>query len=342
MLMKYDNKVVGVSYAVAFLGSYLTICICEQLRLSYLRTTNNSIYEKMKWFILMGVALGGVAMWCTHFIGLAAMRMYDANGELIAFYYDIKIVIFFLFLTMVLTALGMMIVSYDRLFAKTKKQILDMFVEDLKHLSITDSKKSQDSTIFRLILTKDVRFLVAGGILIGGAFCMLHYTGMVAMRFQGKLTFNWGIVVASVFVAVFAATIALWILFRLLSIFPGKESLRLLCAAIMGIAIFGVHYVGMEASMIMYDEHEADVHHSRFKNRSVYREKNPNPIPTILGALGVSLLLIMVIMADMRRHLDTYYQKKPASKEAEGPLQIEIMSKQECEKIPTTVEFESA
>jgi NO-binding membrane sensor protein with MHYT domain len=321
-MVKYNNNLVFVSYAVAFLGSYLTICLCEQLRLSYLRTTDNSSYEKLKWFILMGCALGGVGIWCMHFIGMSAMRMEDSAGNILTFYYNIPITITSLIVAMVVTSLGMMIMSYDRLFAKTKKEILDMFVNDLKHLSFTDAMKVQDSTIFVLILTKDVRYLIAGGVVTGGGICIMHYTGMAAMTYYGHLTWNWGIVVASVFIAVIAATAAFGILFRLLSIFPGKESLRLMFAVIMGIAVCGMHYTGMEAAMFMYDPQAAEEHPDRFSNSSLYWKDSQLAIPTIMGALAASLVLSMIIMEDMRRHFQCYYHKTSYS--GERPLQQDI------------------
>jgi NO-binding membrane sensor protein with MHYT domain len=307
--MKYNNNIVYVSYAIAFLGSYITICLCDQLRLSYLRTTESSIYEKSKWFLLMGIALGGVGIWCMHFIGMSAMRMEDSAGDPVDFYYNIPITITSLIVSVLTTAMGMTIMSYDRLFAKTKKEILEMFVDDLKHLSLTDAKKAQDGTILMLILTKDVRFLIAGGVLTGGGVCIMHYCGMAAMQFHGNLVWNWGIVVASIFVAVFAATAAFWILFRLLSIFPGKESLRLMSAVIMGIAVCGMHYTGMEAANIIYDPHSASAHPDKFQNSSLYWEYDQLAMPTILSAVIVLLLLSMIIMEDMRRHIQSFHLK---------------------------------
>jgi NO-binding membrane sensor protein with MHYT domain len=328
MLVKYNNNLVLVSYAVAFLGSYLTICLCEQLRLSYLRTTDNSIGEKLKWFIFMGCALGGVGIWAMHFIGMSAMRMEDSSGNAITFYYNIPITIASLIVAMVVTSLGMTIMSYDRLFAKTKKEILEMFVNDLKYLSLTDAMKVQDSTIFVLILTKDVRFLILGGILTGAGISIMHYTGMAAIRFHGRLTWNWGIVVASVFIAVIAATAAFGILFRLLSIFPGKESLRILFAIIVGIAVCGMHYTGMEAAMFMYDAQAAEEHPNKFSNSSLYWKDSELAIPTILSALAVSMVLSMIIMEDMRRHFQCYYLKtsylgqRPLQKDLEREFEI--------------------
>jgi NO-binding membrane sensor protein with MHYT domain len=257
----------------------------------------------------MGIALGGVGIWCMHFIGMSAMRMEDSAGDPIDFYYHIPITITSLIVSVLTTAMGMTIMSYDRLFAKTKKEILEMFVDDLKHLSLTDAKKGQDGTILMLILTKDVRFLIAGGVLTGGGVCIMHYCGMAAMQFHGNLEWNWGIVVASVFIAVFAATAAFWILFRLLSIFPGKESLRLLSAFIMGIAVCGMHYTGMEAAIINYDPHSASAHPDKFQNSSLYWQYDQLAMPTILGAVIVLLTLAMIIMEDMRRHMQNFYLK---------------------------------
>ena len=65
------------------------------------------------------------------------------------------------------------------------------------------------------------------------------------MVFEGHIKWNPGIVAASVIIAIIAASAAYWILFRLLSLFPDLEVLRIACAVIMSLAVNGMHYTGM-------------------------------------------------------------------------------------------------
>ncbi len=64
------------------------------------------------------------------------------------------------------------------------------------------------------------------------------------MAFPGDIAWDSGIIASSIVIALVASTAAFWILFRLLSLYPQKEVLRLGSAAIMTIAVCGMHYVG--------------------------------------------------------------------------------------------------
>ena len=67
---------------------------------------------------------------------------------------------------------------------------------------------------------------------------------MLAIDFSGTIRYNYGIVAASVLIALIACTAAFWILYRLLSLYPNKEILRIASAITMTIAICGMHYTG--------------------------------------------------------------------------------------------------
>ena len=86
--------------------------------------------------------------------------------------------------------------------------------------------------------------LIFGGIVGATGVCVMHYVGMSAVVFDGYIEWNVGIVIASVIIALIAATAAFWILFRLLSLFPHLEMLRLVVAIIMTVAVNGMHYTG--------------------------------------------------------------------------------------------------
>jgi NO-binding membrane sensor protein with MHYT domain len=84
--------------------------------------------------------------------------------------------------------------------------------------------------------------IITGGIIAGVGVNVMHYTGMGAMRLDGKISYDPSLVAASVVIAVVAATVALWftvILRRKLLIFGA--------ALIMGVAVCGMHYTGMAA-----------------------------------------------------------------------------------------------
>ena len=85
--------------------------------------------------------------------------------------------------------------------------------------------------------------LVLAGIIMGIGVAAMHYTGMAAIRLNAVLTYDLTIVGLSVLIACVAATAALWIAMR------EKGSLwRAGAALVMGAAVYGMHYTGMEAA----------------------------------------------------------------------------------------------
>jgi diguanylate cyclase len=91
--------------------------------------------------------------------------------------------------------------------------------------------------------------LSAGAVLLGGGISAMHYVGMAAIQITPMITYEPGLLAASVAIAIGASFAALWLFFRL----RGERSwamrlIRLGAAFIMGIAISGMHYTAMAAS----------------------------------------------------------------------------------------------
>ena len=94
-----------------------------------------------------------------------------------------------------------------------------------------------------------IRRLVLAGCLMGIGIAAMHYTGMTAMRVEPPIRYGPLLFGTSIVIAIVASTVALWIAFKLrtetiLSAFWRKAG----SALIMGIAISGMHYVGMAAA----------------------------------------------------------------------------------------------
>ncbi|HEX6203959.1 MAG TPA: MHYT domain-containing protein [Thermoanaerobaculia bacterium] len=90
--------------------------------------------------------------------------------------------------------------------------------------------------------------LVSAGTLMGLGVATMHYTGMAAMRMAATTTYDTGLLVLSVVIAVVASTAALWLVFHL-------EKLWQMTAAslVMGVAVCGMHYTGMAAARFQHD-----------------------------------------------------------------------------------------
>ncbi|GGA71491.1 bifunctional diguanylate cyclase/phosphodiesterase [Edaphobacter acidisoli] len=91
--------------------------------------------------------------------------------------------------------------------------------------------------------------LAIGGVIMGLGVAAMHYTGMAALRMSPAIVYTPVLLWASIGVAIVASWVALWIAFQLRD---GQQSYVLLkrCAAglVMGLAIAGMHYLGMAAA----------------------------------------------------------------------------------------------
>ena len=84
--------------------------------------------------------------------------------------------------------------------------------------------------------------LLLGGMITGIGVAVMHYLGMAAMRMPGRVTYDPGLLIISVVIAVVAATAALWAALELHGI-----GTTLAASLIMGLAVSGMHYTGMAA-----------------------------------------------------------------------------------------------
>jgi len=92
-------------------------------------------------------------------------------------------------------------------------------------------------------------YLSIGAALMGVGICVMHYTGMAAMRMSPPIKYDPALFIASVIIAIAASMAALWIAFQLRRKQPGTAILaKIGSALLMGFAISGMHYTGMAAA----------------------------------------------------------------------------------------------
>ncbi|MCY1197435.1 hypothetical protein D9M72_87990 [compost metagenome] len=87
---------------------------------------------------------------------------------------------------------------------------------------------------------------LAGGAAAGLGVVAMHYVGMSAMRMPAVLLWNLPMVVLSAFIAVIAASAALWLAFN-----TQNERQRFGSAVLMALAICGMHYTGAAAGTVV-------------------------------------------------------------------------------------------
>lgn len=104
---------------------------------------------------------------------------------------------------------------------------------------------------FHTIVSNHVTRLqqVTSALIMGTGICLMHYTGMSAMQMDASIRYSPLLFATSAVIAVGASWAALWIGFRTKHEHFSRPRLwRLLAAAVMALAICGMHYVGMAAA----------------------------------------------------------------------------------------------
>ncbi|MFJ1267670.1 MHYT domain-containing protein [Legionella lytica] len=107
---------------------------------------------------------------------------------------------------------------------------------------------------FALLLLKrsiiNVIHLIAGGFILGLAIASMHYTGMTALLISLNISYLPSLFLLSILVAVIASEAAIWFALKSNTVVATlRNRIKILSAMIMGLAIFGMHYTGMAASV---------------------------------------------------------------------------------------------
>jgi two-component system sensor histidine kinase/response regulator len=89
--------------------------------------------------------------------------------------------------------------------------------------------------------------LAVGSLSMGAGIASMHYIGMAAMRMSAMHHYSPPLVMASVVLAVVISGVALWLSFSLRAVRTGHSRRKWGSAAVMGLAIPVMHYVGMAA-----------------------------------------------------------------------------------------------
>lgn len=293
MKITYNPSVVILSFGIAFTGSYLAISICEQYRQCRLKNVQSKLLSPLGYLMIMSICLGGVGIWCMHFVGMSAMIMYDSTGEKIEARYHIGYTILSLILVLLFSFLGFYISSFDDIFMKSKKEILECIVQDASAYTISKAKNITPIQMIWIIGTHTPKYLFYGGLCTGSGVVVMHYVGMAAMQFHGRIHWNAGIIFASCFIAIFAATAAFWILFRFLSVYAHYEYLRIISAFIMAIAVCGMHYTGMAAGTFEMDNSVSLNHQNSMSPEDAF-------LSGILITAIISLIGGIIVLSDLR------------------------------------------
>lgn len=288
-----------LSIAIAFIGSYGVIILYEQYRLSS-KENVSKLFSPATLLLGMGMSLGGVAIWAMHFVAMASCTFINPLDDSLSLpvRFRIDLTIGSLVIVIATCCVALYIATKDKEFTKDSRDVVDEYIAELQSKSINEIRNMKNKYAFlKQSLFRNMSPLIIGGLLAATGVCVMHYMGMDALVLpQGLIVWNPGIIAASCIIAVIASTAALFILFRLLALFPNIELLRVVCACVMSIAVNGMHYCGQAAA---HFEMNTDL--SRDTGNI---DNTVDQTTAVYGVLVASVLLIYMIItisiADLR------------------------------------------
>ncbi|MEU5841090.1 MHYT domain-containing protein [Rhodococcus sp. NPDC047139] len=208
--MSHDVHHFSMGMWVFFL-SYATAVMGSFVGLSCVSRSLDEPRRSGNWWLLMAsLSIGGVGIWLMHFIG---MMGFSVPGTPIR--YDLSPTVFSVVLAVLATLVGLRIAD----------------VRSVSSRSVPEGAR-----------------LLIGGVLMGVAVSLMHYSGMSAIRIRGTIEHEIGFVVASVAIGVVASTVALALARR-----ARRFQLRVAAAFVMGCAVVALHYTGMAGVRVTLD-----------------------------------------------------------------------------------------
>lgn len=142
--------------------------------------------------------------------------------------------------------------------------------------------------------------LSLSGLVMGLGIAAMHYTGMAAMSMPADLSHDAVWVAVSIFVAIGASVAALWLAFRQ----TGARD-RLMAAAIMGLAVSGMHYSAMQGAAFGTGTHVDHAHGGASVNQT----------HLALWVTGTTFLILVLALAAAMfdRHLTQASEREAAA-----------------------------
>lgn len=226
-------------------------------------------------------------MWSMHFVGMSSIDFEDSKGNEIRIRFDFVQSLISLVTSVVCVYVGLYISSRDKMFSRDREEIFQLIIAEGKRDTMDDVRSKH--YVMKVALFRGTGPLLLGGTIAGGGACIMHYVGQLAMRGTLNIELDPGIVAASVLIAMLAATTAIWIIFRVLALYPAVESLRLLSSLVAALAVCGVHYTGMMAA-----SYTVDLTPEAVDLGPLISQKSANIIALTIGVFntwGVSMLV---------------------------------------------------
>lgn len=179
------------------------------------------------------------------------------------------------------------------------------------------------ASAFAFYLIKDDRAkglpMIIGGIFLGLGIVTMHYIGMSAML-NMSIRYYPGLFILSIIIAIVTSEVALWLMIKSTEI-TGRfhNIMKIGSSLVMGLAICGMHYTGMDAAVFIDTMPMMNNMHSE-------PDLNPNSLSLYLAATTIMIIIIALIAS--RTWMNTLQAKNNKLLETEAILEKKSMELQ--------------
>jgi NO-binding membrane sensor protein with MHYT domain len=307
LYVEYRAASLSLTVAVSFIGTYGAVAACEQFRIAI--CSGNRWDARCKQLFLVAVCLGGVCIWGEFYMMMSAYRLHNSSGAVVSIQYDSALCVGSIPVVIVLTYIGLLIASTDPYFTRSKKEIAEIYRSRLANF---DSSPLLDPNSFRgslIVSTHNPWRIIIGSLFISMALVAMRGMGVASIRIPGKVVVTSGPIIAQAVIAVVGSATGFFIYFRLLSLYPSWEVLRL-AAAIHGVFLFtGARLVSLAGVTFEYDATVG------MPSEEVSLTSAHLVVGVIISTVMTSFLVLVYVMSDLRAWLQrTNAQQKQADR----------------------------
>ncbi|KAK4164758.1 hypothetical protein QBC43DRAFT_317420 [Cladorrhinum sp. PSN259] len=196
--IRFNPGIIVLSYFISLVGAMSTLELINR------RTSRKGYYNNL---LLLGAAItmGGVSIWCMHFVGNRALDLLDGQPELTIAY-----------------SAGVTAASF----------FVPIFVLYAAFFVVTSTNSPTEVSWWRIVVS---------GALSGGAICGMHYLGNASIS-NYRCYYNVANVAGAVVIAVTASSVALALFFVFRATWNNAWWKRIGCALVLASAVSGMHW----------------------------------------------------------------------------------------------------
>jgi NO-binding membrane sensor protein with MHYT domain len=323
MYVEYRAAFLSLTGAVSFIGTYGAVAACEQFRIAV--CSGNMWVARCKQLFLVAVCLGGVYIWGEFYMMMSAYRLHNSSGAIILRQYDTALCVGSIPVVIVLTYIGLLIASTDPYFTRSKKEIEGTY---LSRLANSDDGPLLDLSSFRgnlTVITHNPWRIIIGSLFMSAALVVMRSMGIASIYIPGTVVVSNGTLVAQAVIAVVGSGTGFFLYFRLLSLYPSCDKIRMACA-VHGVFLFtGARFVLLAGSTFEYDPAKA------LPSEEVSLTSNHLVVGVIISTVMTSFLVLVYVLSDLR----TWLQRTNAQQRQADRALLALLYRPAAERNPT-------